>query len=189
MLVQIKKRCDGGRKSEYATHSDFCAIFTEHLERLYLLALLLTGDQSSAEQCFLAAFELCAERSLVFKDSATSWSRRSVIKSAIRIASPAPSLECCTHLIGIHSELDSDSVDSLKGVQELPSFERFVFVMSVLEHYSDAECSALLSCAITDILPARIRAMQQISMSDGKDHPSAPAGGHFKVDADWLECG
>jgi DNA-directed RNA polymerase specialized sigma24 family protein len=189
MFVQIKKRCEGERRSEYATHSDFCAIFTEHMERLYRLALLLTGEQPSAEQCFLAAFELCAERSHVFRDSATSWSRRCVIKNAIRIALPAPSLESRPHLIGNHSELNVDSVTSLKGVQELPSFERFVFVMSVLEHYSDAECSALLSCGVTDILPARIRAMQELSMSDQKDRLSAPAGDHFKVDADWLECG
>jgi DNA-directed RNA polymerase specialized sigma24 family protein len=189
MLVQIKKRCNGGRRSEYATHSDFCAIFTEQLERLYLLGLILTGDQPTAEQCFLATFEMCAEGSPVFKHSASSWSRRSVIKNAIRIASPAPSVESLPDSTGNHSQLNSVSVASLKGVQELPSFERFVFVISVLERYSDAECSALLNCAVTDILPARIRAMQQLSMRDEKDRPSAPAGDHFKVDADWLECG
>src|SRR5947209_6189024 len=93
MYVLSKKRGEGGRKSEYATRSDFCAIFVEHMEPLFVLALLLTGDQRSAEQCFVAAFELCAEGSHVFRDSAASWSRRSVIKNAIRITSPAPWME------------------------------------------------------------------------------------------------
>jgi DNA-directed RNA polymerase specialized sigma24 family protein len=190
MLFQIKKRREGERKNEYATHSDFCAIFIEHVQRLYLLALLLTGDHPTAEECFVAAFELAAEKGCVFKDSATSWSRRSVIKSAIRIASPAPSLESRPHLVGNHSELKIRSGASLEGVQALPPFDRFVFVMSLLEGYSDRECSVLLSCAMTDILPARIRAMQQLPMRDEKDCRGRRAGDHsYTVDADWLECG
>lgn len=190
MFFQIKKRCEGEPKSEYATHSDFCAIFVEQMERLYLLALLLTGDQASAEQCFIAAFELAAEKGCVFKDSATSWGRRSIIRSAIRLTSPSPSMESRTHLVGNDSELKTRSGASLGGVQALPPFDRFVFVMSLLEGYSDRECSVLLSCAMTDILRARIRAMQQLPMRDEKDCRGRRAGDHsYAVDADWLECG
>jgi len=190
MLVQIKKRLERERKSEYATHSDFCAIFIQHLERLYLLALLLTEDHPAAEQCFVAAFELCAAGSRVFKDLALSWSRRTVIKSALRIASPTSSLESRPPLAGNHSELSIDLGALLKGVQELPPFDRFVFVMAVLERYSHNECSVLLGCAANEILPARIRAMQQLSMRDQKDCPGHPTREHtHKVDGDWLECG
>jgi hypothetical protein len=122
MFVQIKKQYEGERKSEYATHGDFCAIFTEHVERLYLLALLLTGDHPAAEQCFGPAFDLCAERSCVFKDSATSWSRRGIIKSAIRIASPAPCVASRPHLIADDSEPNIDSDALLRGVQALSPF-------------------------------------------------------------------
>lgn len=52
--------------NDYATHSDFCVIFRNHLDRLYLLALILTGDELIAEKCFLAAFDSCAEQELVF---------------------------------------------------------------------------------------------------------------------------
>ena len=190
MFVLTKNRCEGGRSSEYATCSDFCVIFIERLERLYLLALLLTGDQRSAEQCFIAASELCAEGShAVFKDSAASWSRRSVIKTAISIASPVPCLESRPHLPGNHSELDPGSCASLKRIQELPPFDRFVFVMSVLERYSDRECFALLSCAVADILPARIRSMRQLSMNVESNRSTYPTIDPYSVEADWLECG
>lgn len=38
MFVLSKKRGEGRRKSEYATRSDFCAIFIEHTEPLFVLA-------------------------------------------------------------------------------------------------------------------------------------------------------
>jgi DNA-directed RNA polymerase specialized sigma24 family protein len=132
---------------------------------------------------------LAAEKGSVFKDSATSWSRRIIIRNAIRITSPSPSVER-PHLVGNHSDLKIRSGASLEGVQALPPFDRFVFVMSLLEGYSDRECSVLLSCAMSDILRARIRAMQQLPMRDEKDCRGRRAGDHsYAVDADWLECG
>lgn len=150
-------------RNDYATHSDFCAIFREHLDSLYLLALILAGDDLVAENCFLAAFDSCAEESRVFRDSALSWSRRSVIKNAIRILLPASGNSSRQHLVGKRNSQDLDQDGSLKCVQDLPPFDRFVFVMSVLERYSDHECALLLGCPFADILPARIRALQQIS--------------------------
>ena len=172
---------EGG--DDYATHSDFCAVFLQQLDRLYSLALILTGDELSAEKCFLAAFESCAEESHVFKESAESFSRRSVIKQAIRLTSPMPSKDSRPHFLGNRNA-------SLKFVQELPPFDRFVFVMSVLERYSARECALLLDCSPTDVLPARIRAFQQISTSVEKSYPDNSSGAQpYVVDADWLECG
>ena len=175
-------------RNDYATHADFCAIFRQHTDRLYSLALILTGDELTAEKCFLAALDSCAEERLVFRESALSWSRRSVIKSTIRFTLPAPgnqtgppSLSNCNGLnLGRHS--------SLKCLQELPPFDRFVFVMSVLERYCDRECALLLNCSYAEILPARIRAFQQISMKTGKSYPSYASDIQPRlVDADWLE--
>ena len=36
-----------------------------------------------------------------------------------------------------------------------------VYVMTVLEHYSDHECSLLLGCARRDVLPVRTRALEK----------------------------
>jgi len=184
-----KKRPDGEGRNDYATHSDFCAAFREQLDSLFLLALLLTGDELSAEKCFLTAFDTCEHRSLVFKESAASWSRRSVIKTAIRLMLPVRSDPSRPHFPGNDSSLNLDQDASLKSVQGLPPFDRFVFVMSVLERCSDRECALLLDCSSTDILPARIRAFQQIPRLE-KSYPDHSMGDQpYVVDADWLECG
>src|SRR5262249_51049895 len=185
-----KKRSDSGGRNDYATRSDFCAVFHQHLDRLYLLALILTGDELTAEKCFLAAFDSCAEERLVFKESAVSWSRRSVIKSAISFMLPALRNSSRPHLLDNPSGLNLDRDASLKQVRELPPFDRFVFVKSVLERYSDRECALLLGCSCADILPARIRAFKQISTRDEKRYPDNSSGNQpYVVDADWLECG
>jgi DNA-directed RNA polymerase specialized sigma24 family protein len=50
----------------------------------------------------------------------------------------------------------------IAAILELPPFDRFVYVMSVLEHYSDQECSVLLGCTRRDVIAARSRALRQI---------------------------
>ena len=184
-----KKRLNCEARSDHATHSDFCAVFRQNLDRLYLLALILTGDEVSAEKCFLAAFDSCAEETLVFKELAESWSKRSVIKNAISVTLPAPCNPPCHHLVGNCIELSVDQVTALQRVQELPPFDRFVFVMSVLERYSDRDCALLLDCSQADILPARIRAFQQISRLEKSYPVHSGQAQPYVVDADWLECG
>ena len=174
-------------RNDYATRADFCALFRQHIDRLYLLALILTGDELTAEKCFLAALDSCAEERLVFRESALSWSRRSVIKSTIRFTLPARS-QTTPHPLGNCNGLNLGQHSSLKCVQELLPFDRFVFVMSVLERYSDRECALLLNCSYAEILPARLRAFQQISMKTGKSYPSYASDIQPRlVDADWLE--
>ena len=177
-------------RNDYATHSDFCAIFREQLDSLFLLALLLAGNELIAEKCFLAAFDSCTGENRVFKESALCWSRRTIIKSAIRIVLPISGDSSLQHLLGDRNGLDLDEDASLKCVQELPLFDRFVFVMSVLEHYSDRECALLLRCACADIPPARMRAFRQMSRRVDKRCPGQSTGTQpYAVDPDWLECG
>jgi hypothetical protein len=45
---------------------------------------------------------------------------------------------------------------------KLPVFERFAFVMSVLEGYSDHECSLHLGCTRATVAAARVRAFERI---------------------------
>src|SRR5258707_14925385 len=132
MRPSEKKRSAGKGSSDYATHADFCAVFLRDLDRLSSLALILTGDEPSAERCFLAAFDSCAE-GIVFNESAVRWSRRSVIKSAIGLMLPAPWNSSRPHLVGNRSDPNPEQDAALKCIEELPPFDRFVFVMSVLE--------------------------------------------------------
>jgi DNA-directed RNA polymerase specialized sigma24 family protein len=47
----------------------------------------------------------------------------------------------------------------------LEDFERFVFIMSVLEHYSDHDCALLLDCSVREILESRARALRELMES------------------------
>jgi hypothetical protein len=49
----------------------------------------------------------------------------------------------------------------IDGVTRLPAFERFVFVMSILERYSNWDCSLLLECSMKKVAQARIGALRQ----------------------------
>jgi DNA-directed RNA polymerase specialized sigma24 family protein len=48
----------------------------------------------------------------------------------------------------------------LAAILALPDFERFVYVLSVLEGCTDRECSALLGVSPQQIEETRIRALQ-----------------------------
>src|ERR1700757_3428582 len=52
-----------------------------------------------------------------------------------------------------------------EAVLNLEGFERFVFIMSILEHYSDHDCALLLGCSPRDILEARARALRKLMES------------------------
>ena len=54
----------------------------------------------------------------------------------------------------------------VRAILDLAPLERFVFVMSVLERYSDNDCSILLGCARREIAIIRARAMQQLGRSN-----------------------
>jgi hypothetical protein len=154
------------RPTLYASSADFCRIFDQDMNDLYLLSFLLTADREKAEQCFVSGLEDAVEGNPVFKEWARSWARRAIIQNAVRAINPRP--------VERAGSLRSTSVDNhgkalppqpqveIAGVLELEPFDRFVYVMTVLERYSDHECSLLLSCARREVLAARTRALQQL---------------------------
>ena len=83
----------------YAMRSDFCRIFETDMNRLYLLSFLLTGDRSTAEQCFVGGLHIAQEGNQVFKEWAESWARRAIIQNAIQMISPRKAAD------GTHSTL------------------------------------------------------------------------------------
>jgi hypothetical protein len=76
----------------YATATDFRRIFTEDVNSLYLLALLLTGSPEKAEECFVEGIGESTKEHRVFKEWARSWARRTIIRSAIRLVAPRESI-------------------------------------------------------------------------------------------------
>jgi len=160
------KRIVSQGPSPFATSSDFCQIFEEGINSLYLLSFLLTADHSIAEKCFVCGLEDSAKGNTVFKEWAQSWARRTIIRNAIRMIEPRPT---DGHLASPASDCVVDRVRTepaeIAGIVEIPAFERFAFVMSVLERYSDQECSLLLSCTRGDVIAARTRALREIARS------------------------
>jgi len=149
----------------YATRRDFCRIFEKNMSPLYLLSFLLTGEQVTADQCFVGGLHIAQEGNLVFKEWAESWARRTIILNAIRMIRPRLASE--RKPVAVDREVSHPGLEEaeIKAVVALPAFERFVFVMSVLEHYSDHECSIHLNCRVGDIRAARTRALKLISNS------------------------
>jgi DNA-directed RNA polymerase specialized sigma24 family protein len=150
--------------------ADFCRIFEQDMDRLYLLSFLLTGDEDLAERCFVGGLEDSAKGPRVFKEWAHSWARRMVIQNAIQIMRPQTE----NNRVPNHdADCGITSTTEISAVAQLPAFERFVFVMSVLECYSDQDCALLLDCTRSEVDGARIHALQQIGSSGGKHSSSA----------------
>jgi DNA-directed RNA polymerase specialized sigma24 family protein len=172
----VGKAQGGGKESvsvAYATAADFRQIFTEDINSLYLVSLLLTGNQEKAEECFVAGIGESTKGNYVFKEWARSWARRTIIQSTIRLI--APRERSATAIPNIDVPRGMDKVPlvlhaEVRAILRLAPFERFVFVMSVLERYSDHECSILLGCPRRDIVTARARAMQQLVTLLGLKH-------------------
>jgi DNA-directed RNA polymerase specialized sigma24 family protein len=154
------------RPTPYASSADFCRIFDEDMNDLYLLSFLLTADREKAEQCFVSGLEDAVEGNPVFKEWARSWARRVIIQNAVRAINPRPverrGSSRSTSVDDHDQALPPQQQVEMAGVLELEPFDRFVYVMTVLERYSDHECSLLLSCARREVLAARTRALQQL---------------------------
>jgi hypothetical protein len=153
------------RPKPYASSDDFRRVFDEDMNSLYLLSFLLTGDRENAEQCFVSGLEDAVEGNPVFKEWARSWARRVIIINAVRAINPRPTDE--------NGRSNSPSVTGngnppvveqveIAAVVALEPFARFAYVMTVLERYSDQDCSLLLGCTRRDVVAARTGAFQQI---------------------------
>jgi hypothetical protein len=159
-----------GETDRYASREDFCEIFIEDLDGLYQLSFLLTRDHQKAEQCFVCGLENCVAGNLVFRELARSWAKRAVIQNAIRELKPRPGMSNSAPSAAIFLDIDQLSTGppshfEIDAVFALGDHERFVFVMSVLEQYSQHDCALLLGCSVADVRDARTRALNDLAHS------------------------
>ncbi len=156
------------RANVYATRSDFCHLYVEQMNGLFLLSLLLTADPQKAEQCFLSGFADSVRNNYVFKERAHAWARRSIVLRAIRLLCPRPGEETESNgarsspLIG-NVPPEVQAYPDFARIVALHSFERFVFIMSILEKHSVHECSLLLGSSRRDVMNARSAAMRHLA--------------------------
>lgn len=149
----------------YASTADFERIFIEDMSALYLLSLLLTGDGDRAEECFVASVGESTKGNRVFKEWARSWVRRTIIQNAIRLVAPrqrfSETMQSAVSLRDLnYVPLGSEA--EVCAILELALLERFVFVMFVLERYSEHDCSILLGCSRKDVAEALAHALQHL---------------------------
>ena len=168
-----------GTSNHYASVPNFEQIFVEDMNSLYLLSLLLTGSRLRAEGCFVAGLSECVKSKRVFKDWARSWARRMIIQAAIRVM-----IFQENHArIGKTPAIARDFMDTLhlqmevSAILGLAVFDRIVFVMSTLEHYSDNDCAILLSCRRMDVTAARTRALRRLGSMLGYESTGQTQGG------------
>jgi DNA-directed RNA polymerase specialized sigma24 family protein len=153
--------------SGYATCADLCENFAKDLKPLYLLAFLLTGSHTEAEQCFVETIEGAVRAKCVFKGWERSWIKRSLIINAVRHVIPGPIENGEKRDAQRRVNVESGGCSTINAVARLASsFQRVVFVMSVLERHSTHECALLLGCAPRNVAEARIRALWQLSGVD-----------------------
>ena len=162
------------RGDEYACPDDFQHVFTERITSLYKLSFLLTGNRVDAERCFVAAFDDMIELTSVPKHSVRSRAKRSIVEKAVYALKPR--LEEKPDGSLLWRDIPArDYVETFTGpktvirrVLSLRTFERFVFVLCLLERYSVEECAVFLGCDVRDVVEGRTRALIRIASSGAR---------------------
>lgn len=166
MAGQARTRISENDENQYATAEEFLRIFDEDMDPLYQLSFLLTGDHQKGEKCFVAAIERCANETRVFRQWARAWAKRVVVERAIGELQPRLSPESSS-LRSVFSHNHQSSSPSLRfdadAILSLADFQRFVFVMCVLERYRESECAVLLGCSAFQVREACTRAIQALA--------------------------
>jgi DNA-directed RNA polymerase specialized sigma24 family protein len=149
-------------RADYANHADFCDVFRNDTKPLYLLAFLLTANHKESEQCFVSTLEGAFKQQAVFKERARSWVKRRLIENAIEIVSPASARNGQKRDLWGAGPDETQREHYVDSVTRLAPFERFVFVMSILERSSYRDCSLLLGCCMDKVAQARMEALHRL---------------------------
>jgi len=157
------------RQIPFATTTDFSRTFIEELQSLYLLSLLLTADNDKAEECLISAKCQCGSGAGagVFIEWTHSWARRAILKHAIQMIKPVPEHSDSSPFARHKGPVTSAENNPLATILALEAFERFVYVMSILEGRSEQDCAILLRCARRDVLIARVLALTRVANTEG----------------------
>jgi len=166
MTEQAHTQSENGEK-QYAAREEFLKIFDEDMNGLYQLSFLLTGDHEKAECCFVAGIDDCAKENRVFREWARAWAKRVIVEKAIRELRPRrtdSNSSAFLPVIFAHNQQPIEHFD-VDAVLRLTDFERFVFVLCVLERYRVPECALLIGCSASEVREARARAIAELAKS------------------------
>ena len=164
MTGQAQSEMTQKSENRYATCQDFLKVFDNDMPALYQLSFLLTGDHRKGERCFVSAMEDCARENDVFQEWAGSWAKRAIVQNAIRELRPRRGHSSSPRLLPPvfarkECSIQHFAVDIVLG---LADFERFAFVLCVLEGYRERDCALLLGCSPSEVREARAQAIAQL---------------------------
>jgi len=157
----------GQEANLYASGEDVRGMGSKDLNSLYQLSFLLMRDHERAERCFVAGLENLIRGNRAFNQWAHGWAKRIVIENAIREVKPRPRVahsyaSAIVFPYGAQLPTPPGGHFELEAILALEDFDRFVFVMSVLDHYSEHDCALFLDCSVLEIRGARTRALKKL---------------------------
>jgi hypothetical protein len=145
------------KSGNYATPADYCRLFNERLTRFYTLSLLLTGNPEKAEECFTRSLDACLTSRGTFKGWEERLATHTIIKEAINMIGTNPAR------VAGQIRRTSEVEILAAALAKLTGLDRCVYVMSVLENYSDRECAIFLGCSAIEVRSARERGMKTLA--------------------------
>jgi hypothetical protein len=168
MTEQTNTQICGYRETRYATCEEFLKIFDQDMNGLYQLSFLLTGDRQKGERCFVAGIEECGKENRVFREWARAWAKRVIVEKAIGELHPRwrhSNSSTLLQAVFTHNQQSSGPIGhfDVDAVLGLADFERFVFVLCVLERYREHECALLLGCSASEVREARTQAIEELA--------------------------
>lgn len=156
-------------KLEYASADDVQKLFAAAMNDLFCLAFLLTANVDRAEDCIIRSIRECIKNTRALRENLLAWIRNSVIRNGIAIVkefgvdSPGGLQIDSIPLIPESSQAWVGTTDFSAGILELSSFDRLVYVLCIIEHYSSRHCALLLSTSREQVHEARTRALAHIA--------------------------
>jgi len=160
-------------RDEYVNKEEFVGVFESEQVGLQRLALLLTASSDTATRCLSLALQQCLATSFVFRGWALSWMRRVVIRNAISLVmgSGQPLFVKANGDVekALTTYPEGELLVFVANVQRIlgfSQFDRFVFVICVLERYSVHDCAVLLGRSLRDINNALQRTSRQLEDLD-----------------------
>jgi DNA-directed RNA polymerase specialized sigma24 family protein len=160
-------------RGDYVRKEEFVSLFERERINLRRLALLLTGNSEAAKRCLMRAFRDCIASNSVSKDWMLTWTRRMVVRNAIRLVMGTEG----PPFVNTNDDADIGAIpffmdDAFGAIAEpesivgLPDFDRFVLVICFLERYSEHECALLLGRSPREVNEARQRVGHQVRQID-----------------------
>lgn len=155
-----------GAPFEYGVAAKYSAGFIEKMNRLYLLAYLVTADRQIAEWCLTSALDEFVEGGNGFLDWAEKEGWREVLRQAIRMMVPVARNAYWRTYQKTALSPRATAHQPFGAITSLSAFERFVFVMCAIEGLSEEEAAGMLQCTLQDVAVGRALAQKIIEIDE-----------------------